>query len=83
MEALSGLELDTLDGLRHGQTTAKIAKTLGSSSQPVKHHVKAACDKLEASDRTEAVAGASEPGLLSQAAKSPPEIWPERAIARH
>ena len=65
MEALSARELETLDGLRLGHTNAMIAKVLGISEHTVKHHVKAVCDKLEASDRTEAVARAFELGLLS------------------
>lgn len=64
MEALSVRELETLDGLRRGLTNAQIAKALGISEHTVKHHVKAVCDKLDTSDRTEAVARAFELGLL-------------------
>lgn len=64
MEALSARELETLDCLRRGLTNAQIAKALGISEHTVKHHVKAVCDKLDTSDRTEAVARAFELGLL-------------------
>ena len=64
MEALSTRELETLDGLRRGLTNALIAKALGISEHTVKHHVKAVCQKLDTSDRTEAVARAFELGLL-------------------
>ncbi len=64
MEALSVRELETLDGLRRGLTNSQIAKALGISEHTVKHHVKAVIDKLEAADRTEAVARAFELGLL-------------------
>lgn len=65
MQALSARELETLDGLRLGHTNAQIAKTLGISEHTVKHHVKSVSEKLEAADRTEAVARAFELGLLS------------------
>lgn len=64
LNALSARELETLDGLRRGLTNAQIAKTLGISEHTVKHHVKAVCEKLDTSDRTEAVARAFELGLL-------------------
>ena len=64
MEALSARELETLDCLRRGLTNAQIVKALGISEHTVKHHVKAVCDKLDTSDRTEAVARAFELGLL-------------------
>lgn len=64
MTALSARELETLDGLRRGLTNAQIAKALGISEHTVKHHVKAVCEKLDTSDRTEAVARAFELGLL-------------------
>jgi DNA-binding NarL/FixJ family response regulator len=65
LNALSGRELETLDCLRLGFTNSQIAKSLGISDHTVKHHVKAVCDKLDAADRTEAVARAFELGLLT------------------
>lgn len=64
MEALSVRELETLDGLKRGLTNSQIAKALGISEHTVKHHVKAVCQKLDTTDRTEAVARAYELGLL-------------------
>lgn len=64
MTALSARELETLDGMRRGLTNVQIAKVLGISEHTVKHHVKAVCEKLDTSDRTEAVARAFELGLL-------------------
>jgi DNA-binding NarL/FixJ family response regulator len=63
--ALSARELEVLDCLRRGLTNTEIGKVLGISDHTVKHHVKAAIDKLEAGDRTEAVARGFELGLLS------------------
>jgi len=65
MHALSTRELEVLDCLRRGLTNAETAKAIGISDHTVKHHVKAVIDKLEAADRTEAVARAFELGLLS------------------
>lgn len=64
LEALSARELETLDCLRRGLTNSQIALALGISEHTVKHHVKAVCQKLDTSDRTEAVARAFELGLL-------------------
>ena len=64
IQALSARELEVLDCLRRGLTNAETAKVLGISDHTVKHHVKAVIDKLEAADRTEAVARGFELGLL-------------------
>jgi DNA-binding NarL/FixJ family response regulator len=65
IQALSTRELEVLDCLRRGLTNAETGKALGISDHTVKHHVKAVIDKLEAGDRTEAVARGFELGLLS------------------
>ena len=65
IQALSARELEVLDCLRRGLTNSETGKVLGISDHTVKHHVKAVIDKLEAADRTEAVARGFELGLLS------------------
>ena len=65
LHALSTRELEVLDCLRRGLTNTETAKAIGISDHTVKHHVKAVIDKLEAADRTEAVARGFELGLLS------------------
>lgn len=63
--SLSPRESEVLAQLARGATTAEIAATLVISENTVKTHVKRILDKLEASNRAEAVARATALGLLS------------------
>ena len=61
---LTPREIETLDLLRRGFTNKEIAKFLNISESTAKFHVRAILEKLEVSDRAEAVAAAFERGLL-------------------
>jgi DNA-binding CsgD family transcriptional regulator len=63
---LSPREQEVLAEVARGATTAEIATTLVISENTVKTHVRRILKKLEASNRTEAVAQAAALGLLSQ-----------------
>ncbi len=63
--ALSRREREVLAALARGATTAEIAAALVISESTVKTHVRHLLEKLEANNRTEAVARAAELGLLS------------------
>jgi two-component system, NarL family, response regulator len=62
---LTGRELQILELLAQGSTNKEIAAALDISDNTVRHHVNNIMDKLEVSDRTEAVATAMRSGLLS------------------
>lgn len=61
---LSKRELEVLEALAEGNTTAQIAERLVISDNTVKTHVRHILEKLEASNRTEAVRKALQLGLL-------------------
>ena len=63
--SLSRREREVLAALARGATTAEIAAALVISESTVKTHVRHILEKLEAGNRTEAVARAAELGLLS------------------
>jgi DNA-binding NarL/FixJ family response regulator len=62
---LTARELQILELLAQGSTNKEIAAALDISDNTVRHHVNNIMDKLEVSDRTEAVATAMRSGLLS------------------
>jgi DNA-binding NarL/FixJ family response regulator len=62
--ALSPRELEVLDFLRRGLSNRDIGVALGVTEHTAKAHVKAILIKLEAADRTEAVAAGFQRGLL-------------------
>jgi DNA-binding NarL/FixJ family response regulator len=62
--ALSPRELEVLDFLRRGLSNRDIGVALGVTEHTAKAHVKAILVKLEAADRTEAVAAGFQRGLL-------------------
>ncbi len=62
---LTGRELQILELLAHGSTNKQIAQALEISDNTVRHHVNNIMDKLQVSDRTEAVAIAIRRGVLS------------------
>ena len=61
---LSSREMEVLDCLAQGKTTAQIAAKLFISENTVKTHVRHILEKLEASNRTEAVSKATQQGFL-------------------
>jgi len=64
--ALSKREMDVLKCLAQGMTSAQIAKNLFISENTVKTHVRHILEKLEASNRAEAVSRAIQLGLIRQ-----------------
>lgn len=62
--AFSVRELEVLDLMRRGMSNRDIGVALGLSENTAKFHVKMLLAKLEAADRTEAVARGFERGLL-------------------
>jgi DNA-binding NarL/FixJ family response regulator len=62
---LTARELDILGLLAQGSTNKEIAATLAISDNTVHHHVNNIMDKLQVTDRTEAVATALRRGVLS------------------
>jgi DNA-binding NarL/FixJ family response regulator len=62
---LTARELQILEQLAQGSTNKQIAGTLKISDNTVRHHVKNIMEKLQVSDRTEAVAIALRNGMLS------------------
>ena len=63
---LTPRELQVLNSLSLGLTNKGIAKSLGISDNTVRHHVTSIMEKLQVSDRTEAVATALRTGMLSE-----------------
>lgn len=63
-QILSDRELEVLECLADGQTTGQIAAKLYISDNTVKTHVRHILEKLEASNRTEAVSKAIALGLI-------------------
>jgi DNA-binding NarL/FixJ family response regulator len=63
---LTGRELQVLNSLSLGHTNKEIAKNLKISENTVRHHVTSIMEKLQVSDRTEAVAMALRTGVLSE-----------------
>lgn len=62
---LTGRELEVLELLAQGATNKQIAEALGISDNTVRCHVNNIMEKLQVSDRTEAVANALKNGILS------------------
>jgi DNA-binding NarL/FixJ family response regulator len=63
---LSDRELEVMQCLAEGQTTLQIANSLFISENTVKTHVRHILEKLEASNRTEAVSKAIQMGLIQR-----------------
>jgi DNA-binding NarL/FixJ family response regulator len=63
---LSDRELEVLSCLADGQTTIQIANRLYISENTVKTHIRHILEKLEASNRTEAVSKAIQYGLIQK-----------------
>lgn len=61
---LSDREMEVLECLAEGKTTSQISKTLFISDNTVKTHVRHILEKLEASNRAEAVSKAIQLGLI-------------------
>jgi len=61
---LSSREMEVLDCLAQGKTTTQIAGELFISENTVKTHVRHILEKLEASNRAEAVSKATQMGLI-------------------
>jgi DNA-binding NarL/FixJ family response regulator len=61
---LSDREMEVLECLSEGKTTSQISKTLFISDNTVKTHVRHILEKLEASNRAEAVSKAIQLGLI-------------------
>lgn len=69
---VSARELEVLGLVRHGYSNTEIGKLLGITERTAKAHVKALCEKLRASDRTEAVARGFDLGLLQAESQNQP-----------
>ena len=65
---LSDRELEVLNCLATGQTTQQISHNLYISENTVKTHIRHILEKLEASNRTEAVSKAMQLGLIQKTA---------------
>lgn len=65
---LTARELQILELVADGSTNKEIATALTISENTVRHHVNSIMDKLNVSDRTEAVATAIRSGVLSESA---------------
>jgi len=63
---LSDRELEVLYCLAQGQTTTQIASNLFISENTVKTHIRHILEKLESSNRTEAVSKAIQMGLIQR-----------------
>jgi DNA-binding NarL/FixJ family response regulator len=61
---LSDREMEVLECLAHGKTTSQVAVELFISENTVKTHVRHILEKLEASNRAEAVSKATQMGLI-------------------
>jgi DNA-binding NarL/FixJ family response regulator len=61
---LTGREQQILELVAHGSTNKEIGKALNISENTVRHHVVSIMEKLQVSDRTEAVATAIRQGSL-------------------
>ena len=59
-------EIEVLQALKSGRTSREIAGTLGISERTVKFHTTNIMRKLQAANRTEAVALALEQGILTR-----------------
>src|ERR1700761_3161122 len=68
---LTARELQILELVADGSTNKEIATALTISKNTVRHHVNSIMDKLNVSDRTEAVATAIRSGVLSASALIP------------
>ena len=66
--AISSREMEVLECLAQGMTTIQIAQDLFISENTVKTHVRHILEKLEASNRAEAVSKATQMGLIGQEA---------------
>ncbi len=63
---LTGRELQILELVARGATNKEVGRELNISDNTVRHHVNSIMEKLEVSDRTEAVAIAIRRGVLSE-----------------
>lgn len=64
MEPLTEREIQVLEELRRGLTSAEIGSVLSLSEHTIKSHLKSIFSKLQAGDRTEAVAAGFQLGYL-------------------
>ena len=65
-KGISKREIDVLDALSKGLTTAQIASLLFVSENTIKTHIRHILEKLDASNRAEAVSKANQLGLIHQ-----------------
>jgi DNA-binding NarL/FixJ family response regulator len=65
LDSLTPRELEVLEAIAVGRTNKEIASELDITERTVKFHVSSILDKLDAGNRTEAVAIATRLGLLS------------------
>ena len=64
VETLTPREIDVLSAIRRGSTNGEIAGSLGIATSTVKRHVEHILEKLDASDRTQAVTTALRRGII-------------------
>ena len=65
-KGISKREIDVLDALAKGLTTAQIAASLFVSENTIKTHIRHILEKLDAANRAEAVSKANQLGLIHQ-----------------
>ena len=63
---LTGREQQILGLVAHGSTNKEVGRALNISENTVRHHLVSIMEKLQVSDRTEAVATAIRQGILPE-----------------
>ncbi len=68
---LTARQLECLERIAAGETSAEIALALGLSKRTVDHYVTHACERLGVRNRTQAVAKAVSEGMIPVAGSDP------------
>ncbi len=76
MTVLNQIECDILLNVSHGRKDKDIARTLGKSPTTINYHFRQILTKLDAANRTQAVAHAIHNGIIELGIASDQPIWP-------